>query len=57
MKKEKINKYIVWDKSTGEIISPKFETKDEAEVWIEENGIDYDYFEVVEQITFPTKKP
>ena len=41
-------KYIVWDKTTEKIISPEFETQNEAEIWIEENGIDYDYFEIME---------
>ncbi len=40
--------FIVIDKQTKEIISPIFNKKKDAQIWIEENGIDYDYFKIKE---------
>ena len=43
--------YAVFDKDTGEQIAENFATKAEAEIWCEENGIDYDYYDIL--VAFP----
>ena len=38
--------WVVQDKNTLDNISEEFDSKDEAEIWAEENAIDYDNFEI-----------
>lgn len=45
--------YKIQDITTGDFVKgqsfdTRFDTREEAEVWCEENGVDYDYFEIVE---------
>ena len=42
-------KYILIDKSDKQIIE-EFETRKEAEIFCEEKGIDYDFFEIIEKL-------
>ena len=39
-------KYLVVDIETREVISPEFDTERDARIWIEENGVDYDFYEI-----------